>query len=65
MASESGENTTLSGAASNTKSLRTTVPIGLARQFGLKEGDRINWQMKIENGELVMVVRPTKKDEKK
>lgn len=65
MAEASGETTTLSGAASNTKSLRTTVPIGIIRQFGLKEGDGINWQLKVEKGEMVIVAKPIKKDEKK
>jgi len=59
-----GETTVLSGATSNSKSLRATVPIGIVRQFGLHEGDAINWQLKVEGGEMVIVAKPIKRDEK-
>jgi hypothetical protein len=62
---ESGETTVLSGAASNSKSLRATVPIGIVRQFGLHEGDELRWQLKVEKGDMVIVATPIKKDEKK
>jgi hypothetical protein len=62
---EEGETTVLSGATTNSKSLRATVPIGIVRQFGLKEGDQINWQLKVEAGEMVIVAKPIKVDEKK
>ena len=64
MASQEGENTVLSGATTNSKSLRATVPIGIVRQFGLKEGDQINWQLKAEGGELVIHAKPIKQDKK-
>lgn len=62
---ESGETTVLSGATSTSKSLRATVPIGIVRQFGLQEGDAINWQLTVQNGEMVIVAKPIKKDEKR
>jgi len=64
MASQEGENTVLSGATTNSKSLRATVPIGIVRQFGLKEGDEINWQIKAEGGELVIHAKPIKHPDK-
>ncbi len=57
---EEGETTVLSGATSNSKSLRATVPIGIVRQFGLREGDEINWQLTVQNGEMVIVAKPIK-----
>lgn len=57
---EEGETTVLSGATTNSKSLRATVPIGIVRQFGLKEGDQINWQLTVKDGEMVIVAKPIK-----
>jgi bifunctional DNA-binding transcriptional regulator/antitoxin component of YhaV-PrlF toxin-antitoxin module len=55
-----GEVTILSRATTTSKSLRTTVPSGIARQFGLKEGSRLEWEIRAENGKLVVVVKPLK-----
>ncbi len=41
----------------NSKSLRTTVPIGVISQFGLKEGDRLDWEISFLEGRKVLVVR--------
>lgn len=61
---EEGETTVLSGATTNSKSLRATVPIGIVRQFGLKEGDKINWQLTVKDGVMVIMAKPIKKGEK-
>jgi len=52
---QEGETTVLSGATTNSKSLRATVPIGIVRQFGLKEGDHLEWKLEARNNELVIV----------
>lgn len=55
-----GETTSLTHASNKTQSLRTTVPAGIVKQFGLKVGDKLEWKIKAENkGKLVVVVTPT------
>jgi hypothetical protein len=58
--SDEGEATVVTPASSKTKSLRTTIPAGLVRQFGIDEQDRLSWKMEIINGKLAIVVRPLK-----
>lgn len=50
----------LTRATSKSKSLRTTIPMGIVKQFNLSEGDKLNWEIRAENGELIIVVRPLK-----
>jgi len=52
-----GEVTTLTKASPKFSSLRTTVPMGLVKQFNLKEGDRLDWSIEARGGELIIVVR--------
>jgi len=56
-----GEITVLTKAASRGKSLRTTIPIGIVKQFNLSESDMLNWEIRAEGGELIIVVKPLKK----
>jgi hypothetical protein len=43
-------------------SLKTTVPISMVRQFGINQGDLLDWSIaKIGENELVMVVRKGQK----
>jgi hypothetical protein len=51
-----GEETTLSLNSSKRSSLRTTVPMSLVRQWNLKVGDKLDWTIKICDGELVAAV---------
>ena len=53
-----GEITTLTKASTKSESLRTTVPAGIVKQFSLTEGDKLNWTLKAENGELIIIVKP-------
>ncbi|WP_084063635.1 AbrB/MazE/SpoVT family DNA-binding domain-containing protein [Geoglobus acetivorans] len=53
-----GEITVLSKASTKSRSLRTTVPISIVRQFNLSEGDLLNWEMSAENGEIIIIVKP-------
>lgn len=52
------EITTLTKATSESKSLRTTVPAGIVRQFKLKEGDKIEWEMEVREKEIIIVIKP-------
>ena len=56
-----GEITSLARANKESYSLRTTVPSGIVKQFDLKEGDDIRWEIKAVGNELVVVVTPEKK----
>jgi hypothetical protein len=53
-----GEVTILANATSKSQSLRTTVPIGIIRQLGLKEGDKLLWELRPESNQLVVIVSP-------
>ena len=46
--------------ANISKSLRSTVPAYIVRQFKLKEGDRIKWELKVVDGEMAIFVTPLK-----
>lgn len=52
-----GEETTLSLNSSKRSSLRTTVPMSLVKQWNLQLGDKLDWTIKICDGELVAVVK--------
>lgn len=52
-----GETTTLAKASSNYASLRTVVPMSIVRQWKLKEGDKLEWEWKVVEGEMVLVVK--------
>lgn len=55
-----GETTTLTLATSKRASLRTTVPMSVVRQFGLKSGDHLEWIFEVKNNEIIIVVKPIK-----
>lgn len=55
-----GEITTLTPATSKRGSLRTTVPISMVRHYGLKAGDKLDWDFEVKEGEMVIVVHPLK-----
>jgi len=55
-----GEITTLTKAATKTTSLRTTVPASIVKQFSLENGDKLDWALKVELGELAIIVKPVK-----
>jgi len=44
----------------NANSYHTTVPAAIINQFNLKEGDQLEWTLKAENGELIVIVKPEK-----
>lgn len=55
-----GEETTLAYASSKSKSLRTTIPYFIVKQFNLEAGDKLDWSIRAENGELLIIVKPIK-----
>lgn len=56
-----GFTTTIAKASTIANSYRTTVPAGIINQFNLKEGDQLEWSLKAENGNLIVIVKPEKK----
>ena len=55
-----GFKTTIAKASTIANSFRTTVPAGIMNQFNLKEGDKLDWELNAENGELIIIVKPEK-----
>jgi bifunctional DNA-binding transcriptional regulator/antitoxin component of YhaV-PrlF toxin-antitoxin module len=45
-------------AQAESKSLRTTIPAGIARQFNIKEGSDLGWDIQARDNRLVIVVVP-------
>ncbi|MFY9797180.1 MAG: hypothetical protein WAK17_09815 [Candidatus Nitrosopolaris sp.] len=52
-----GETTTLALNAPNKASLRTTIPMFIVKQWGLKSGDQLDWSFSLLNNEMIVVVR--------
>lgn len=52
------ETTTLTKATSKSESLRTTIPMGIVRQFNLKERDKLNWEIVAKGNKLAIIVLP-------
>ncbi len=55
-----GEKTSITRATTKSKSLRTTIPIGIVKQFDISEGDKLEWEIRAEGGKLIIVVKPVK-----
>jgi len=53
-----GQKSVLVNARANSSSLRTTVPAGIVSQFGLSEGDQLDWSLKAEGNKLLLIVTP-------
>ncbi len=51
-----GEKTVLVKAQSKSTSLRTTVPMSVVKQLGLKEGSHLVWKMEARRSRLVVCV---------
>jgi|TARA_R100001463_G_scaffold54391_1_gene105467 hypothetical protein len=43
------------------KSLRTTVPMWIIKQFNLDAGSKLNWRIDIEGDEMLIKVSPVEK----
>jgi antitoxin component of MazEF toxin-antitoxin module len=57
-----GEITSISKASTTNESLRTTIPRAIVKQFDLTYRDQIEWIMKVQDGELIIQVKPIKKE---
>ena len=47
-------------SATIANSYRTTGPAAIINQFNLKEGDKLNWTLKADEKELIIVVKAVK-----
>lgn len=65
MSSTEGETTILTLASSKSRSLRTTVPISIVKQFRLRQGDKLSWEMKAIQNEIVIIIKPMQQGDKK
>ena len=53
--------TVLTPASPNSRSLRTTVPMGLVKLLKLREKDKIKWEIKPENNRFIIIIEPIEK----
>jgi hypothetical protein len=56
MSRQQGDITVLTKANSRSQSLRTTIPMSITRQFNLKEGDHLKWEIQAKESKLFVVV---------
>ena len=56
MSRRMGEITIASKASSKFASLRTTIPMSIVRQWKLKNGDKLDWEWKVIEGQMSLVV---------
>ena len=56
-----GFTTTIQKASTKVNSYRTTVPAAIMNQFNLQEKDRLDWEFKVINKELCIVIIPDKR----
>jgi bifunctional DNA-binding transcriptional regulator/antitoxin component of YhaV-PrlF toxin-antitoxin module len=59
-----GETTQLTKATSRSESLRTTVPAGIVKQFGMKERDALEWRIEIKGSKLIIEIVHVKQKRK-
>jgi len=55
------EKSTLTRASPKSESLRATVPKAIVSFLKLNEGDTIEWEMEMKNGDRIAIVIPLKK----
>jgi antitoxin component of MazEF toxin-antitoxin module len=60
-----GEITKVTVNSSKRKSLRSTIPMSVVKNMGLKVGDNLSWKYEIRNGEIVTTIRKTKTSNKR
>ena len=53
--------TTVVAVGGKGRSVRTVIPLWVVQQIGIEAGDKISWNLKVEEGELRVVI---KKEEK-
>jgi len=55
-----GFTTTIAKASTIANSYRTTVPAAIMNQFNLKEGNKLDWEIRADKKGLFIVVKPIK-----
>ena len=60
MVRDDAAETVMALAVSNSRSLRTTVPIHVARQLGLEPGSRVKWDLDKVKGRWVATITKTR-----
>lgn len=60
-----GELTTLALNTPNKASLRTTIPMFIVKQWGLKRGDKLDWSLEARKNEITIVIRKVESNKKK
>jgi hypothetical protein len=60
-----GEITTVTVNSSKRRSLRSTIPMSVVKNMGLKLGDSLSWKYEIRNGEIVTTVTKVKGSNKR
>jgi hypothetical protein len=56
MSRDLGERTVAIKASSKFASLRTTIPMSIVRQWKLKDGDKLDWEWKVIDGKMALMV---------
>ena len=56
MSRDLGEVTVATKASSKFASLRTTIPMSIVKQWKLKDGDKIDWEWKVIDNKMALVV---------
>jgi hypothetical protein len=52
-----GEITTLALNSPKRASLRTTIPMFIVKQWGLRAGDKLDWSLEARRDEIVILVK--------
>lgn len=60
-----GEITTVHKASSKFESFRTTIPASIVRHWHLKLGDQLDWEWRVLDGQMTLVVSILKKEKSK
>ena len=54
--------TTVVAVGGSGRSVRTVIPLWVCEQMDIKPGDKISWNLRVEDGKLMMAVRCLGKD---
>ena len=54
---EMGSKSIVSKATTTSRSLRTTIPVKIVDELGIKEGDVLDWEVRKIDGKKAVIVR--------
>ncbi len=57
--------TVLVSTGGGSRSLRTTIPMWIVDHYNLDAGDKVSWKFKVENGDMVVMLRPLRGEDTK